>query len=171
MSDAHLNEYSSTEREHLDYMRAAIKERGYTRAAELGTYTGGSLLHIATALQDNGGGIVYAIEQEHTSLEKAQQAFNRYKSTAFPDVELRTRCESCPEAIHWLPDELDVVFVDDLHDPEHVEEELDLLLPKMKPGGTIFGHDTNNPAGIGAVFKRRGGVTHDFGFGLGELQT
>lgn len=44
-------------------------------------------------------------------------------------------------AIHAVPNEIDVLFVDSLHRAEHVKQEVRLYLPKMNPGGIIFFDD------------------------------
>ena len=160
--------YSSTEQEHLDRIRACIIEHGYRCAVELGTFSGGSLIQIAYALQQNGGGTVYAIDNDAEAVRRTTESFEKWK-TSFPNVTLVMHLGVLPEAIHELPDGLEFVFIDDLHQGTHVAKELCMLLPKMKPGGTIMGHDTANESTIGKAFTDLGGILHPGGFGLGEL--
>lgn len=150
-------------------MRDTITSRGYTVAAELGTHIGGSIMHIATALQQNGGGVIHAIDNVQEMLDKSAENFATFHDE-FPDVELIVHCSQLPDGISLLPNSLEFVFIDDFHNPKHVSLELDLLLPKMALGGTIAGHDTKNPAGIGDAFVSRGGTLFDEGHGLGMIR-
>ncbi|MHA2067111.1 MAG: class I SAM-dependent methyltransferase [Candidatus Thorarchaeota archaeon] len=160
--------YSSTEPVHLEKIYSIIVERGYTLCAELGTHIGGSLMYIASAIQENGGGTAIGIDHSQELLNETRKNFNKFRDT-FPDVELITHCEKLPSGINRLPDNLDFVFIDDLHDADHVAQELDMLMPKMKVGSTITGHDISNPAGIGEAFLAYNGKLYKQGFGLGEL--
>jgi hypothetical protein len=71
-----------------------------------------------------------------------------------------------PAAITDLPAGLEFVFVDDAHTVEHVNQELDLLLPKMHPNGLILGHDMDV---VGPAFLSRGGMILPQGHGLGVI--
>jgi hypothetical protein len=45
------------------------------------------------------------------------------------------------EAIDEIPDDIDFLYIDAVHEKEWVEKELELYYPKMKKGGVIGGHD------------------------------
>lgn len=47
-----------------------------------------------------------------------------------------------PALVELLPAEVDVLFIDTLHTYEHTRAELDLYVPRVKPGGVILMHDT-----------------------------
>ncbi len=160
--------HSTTEQVHLARMCSIIQDIKAQKIAELGTHIGGSLIAFAVALQTVGGGEVYAIDHRADLLERTRSNFELNKH-AFPDVTLHLYEGACPEAIALLPENLDFVFIDDLHDGEHVAKEIDLLLPKMNIGGVIAGHDTKNPPAIGDAFTTRGGTLFPAGYGLGVI--
>jgi len=168
MSNA-LELYSSTEPEHLNKIRETITLHKYTVAAELGTHIGGSIMHIAVALQMNGGGRIYAVDNVQKMLDETAKNFRTFRKE-FPDVALTTYCSDLPFGISLLPNDLQFVFIDDFHNAEHVSNELGLLLPKMATAGTIAVHDTKNPVGIGDVFVSNGGTLFNEGHGLGIIQ-
>lgn len=83
------------------------------------------------------------------------------------------------DAIEWITQydgpPFDFAFVDDCHNYHHVAKELDLLRPKMRPGGIICGHDVVGPHQLGAVFAARHGFLLDLprlhkSGGLGIIQ-
>jgi hypothetical protein len=45
------------------------------------------------------------------------------------------------EAIDEIPDDIDFLYIDAVHEKEWVEKELEIYYPKMKQGGVIGGHD------------------------------
>lgn len=53
------------------------------------------------------------------------------------------RGDDCsPDVLDQLPSEADVVFIDTSHAYEHTLRELDLYVPRVKPGGRVLLHDT-----------------------------
>lgn len=54
------------------------------------------------------------------------------------------------EVLDQLPADVDVVFVDTSHAYEHTLRELDLYVPRVKPGGRVLLHDTEleSPDGL-----------------------
>src|SRR6266852_4831884 len=48
-------------------------------------------------------------------------------------------------AADWAPDELDVLFVDAEHDFGSAKAELDLYVPRVRAGGVVLCHDTDQP--------------------------
>lgn len=50
------------------------------------------------------------------------------------------------EAIYYIPEYLDFVYIDGNHSYEHVKRDISLYYPKIRLGGVIGGHDiANNP--------------------------
>ena len=78
--------------------------------------------------------------------------------------------------INQLADEsLDFAFVDDDHQQSHVAVEIDLLLPKLRPGGLLTFHDVFGSCDLQRVVRAYGGSCLDFprngpAGGLGLLQ-
>lgn len=161
--------HSTTEAVHLQRMATLIEERELRVVAELGTHIGGSILRFAEALQRIGGGHIHAIDNEEHLLKATRKNFDD-NADEIPDVELTLYEGTCPEAIEMLPDGIDFVFIDDLHDGDHVAKEIDMLMPKMNAGGVIAGHDISNPPAIGEAFEQRGGVNYPEGHGLGVIE-
>ena len=160
--------HSTTELVHLDRMCSLIRERKFTKIAELGTYLGGATIKFAEALESIGGGEIHAVDFDQKLLDEVVSNFNR---NHFPRVVLTLYHGDLPEKIEALPDGLDFVFIDDRHESEHVRREIELLLPKMSPHGMIAGHDIANPQapGIDAVFLSYGAELFDHGNGLGLI--
>lgn len=45
------------------------------------------------------------------------------------------------EAASYIPNDLDMVYIDGNHSYEYVKKDIELYAPKIKPGGLIGGHD------------------------------
>jgi len=45
------------------------------------------------------------------------------------------------EAVVDVPDELDLVYIDAIHDYEHVQQDIECWYPKIRIGGILCGHD------------------------------
>jgi hypothetical protein len=54
-------------------------------------------------------------------------------------------------AVSKVPDNLDFVYIDAMHTYEHVLEDVEAWLPKVKQGGVIGGHDFTD-VNVGVVF-------------------
>lgn len=52
------------------------------------------------------------------------------------------------QAASLVPDGLDLVFIDGNHDYEFVKEDIELWLPKIRPGGILAGHDYKRFSGV-----------------------
>ena len=48
------------------------------------------------------------------------------------------------EAVEFIPDGLDFVYIDGNHSEEYVSKDIELYWPKLKKGGVIGGHDFYN---------------------------
>lgn len=55
------------------------------------------------------------------------------------------------EAVKWIPDNLDLVFVDGMHTYDAVKEDIAHWLPKVRPGGLLTGHDYKHHGRNGGV--------------------
>jgi hypothetical protein len=45
------------------------------------------------------------------------------------------------DAVTYIPNDLDFIYIDGNHDYEYIKKEIDLYYPKIKSGGVIAGHD------------------------------
>lgn len=68
-------------------------------------------------------------------------------------------------SLNWIPTltdaSVDFVWVDGNHEAAHVLREIELLLPKMRPGGLICGHDVFGVCDLNKVFAYFGGYSLD----------
>ena len=79
--------------------------------------------------------------QEHKlSHHKGQFTEAQQNLEAFQNVVEWLLCYST-EAIQWLPNKLDFVYVDGNHQYQHVKQDLRLYFEKVRHGGVIGGHD------------------------------
>jgi len=85
----------------------------------------------------------------------------------------------CDDVMRWIQEQpqesLDLVWLDDAHEKQHVFEEIEALLPKMRPGGLIAGHDVYGITELHEVFAKFGGYSLALPYlgpagGLGLLQ-
>lgn len=57
---------------------------------------------------------------------------------------------------------LDLVFIDGDHSYEGVSRDIEMWLPKIRPGGVISGHDYDNTDKYGDLFKGVDRAVHEF---------
>lgn len=109
----------------------------FAHILELGVRRGNSTISFLAALETDRKGHLWSIdiappevplewhESEHWSFLKAHDLSSR--------------------AADWAPGEVDVLFVDTEHDFGHVKAELDLWVPRVRAGGVVLVHDTDQP--------------------------
>ncbi|MCH9755539.1 MAG: class I SAM-dependent methyltransferase [Gammaproteobacteria bacterium] len=91
----------------------------------------------------------------------------------FPNVVTVTG-DSVAEAIRFGAGEIDVLFIDSLHEYGHVRRELDAYVPRVRKGGLVFMDDIHLGAGMERVWneighpKREISDLHFTGFGVFE---
>jgi Methyltransferase domain len=139
---------------------------GITRALkpntviETGVAAGVSTAFISAALIDNGHGRLYSIElppQESAARvhpdggvfdwpdagvgwaipPQIRQALGQRHTLLLRDVRL-----ALPALLSRLPD-VDIFFHDDLHTPDHMLWEFELVWPHLRPGGVLISDDVN----------------------------
>lgn len=155
------------------YERAVTDAKPGDTLIELGVWKGRSLCYLATlAKQANKNLRVIGIDRwQHTEWDGYQSIINIDREKG----EMRSPLEQCRdnlkahgvdgfaeliisdsiEAAKLFKDEsVRFIFVDDTHNSEHVERELNAWLPKIIPGVWIAGHDYPGSieAGVKAVF-------------------
>lgn len=83
------------------------------------------------------------------------------------------------DSLAWLPavpnESFDFVWLDGDHTKAHVDKEITLLLPRLRPGGVIYGHDAFGTCDLRTVFAKHGGYALDlprlgFAGGIGVVQ-
>ncbi|MDD3313838.1 class I SAM-dependent methyltransferase [Pseudodesulfovibrio sp.] len=115
---------------------------------------GGSSIALANGLMSsrNLGGVIYAVDTwggspEHEDFDFIRDdamygMFLRNIREASADLLIRpVRAPSVEGAKRFLDNSLDILFVDGNHSYECCLEDLEAWYSKVKPGGTILGHD------------------------------
>jgi len=69
------------------------------------------------------------------SFKPALKVLNRYADRVVP---LQMTSE---DAVDFVPNDLDMVYIDGNHAYDYVKKDIELYYPKVKPGGIIGGHD------------------------------
>lgn len=98
---------------------------------EFGTSFGVSILHLAAAVKDNGGGTVVGTEFEPGKVEGARRAVEAAGLTAFVDI----RAGDALETLQQGPVDIDLVFLDGAKELYHPV--LALLEPRLAPGALV----------------------------------
>ncbi len=128
-----------------------IMEKGYQRGLEIGTSNGYSALWLGMAFKQTGGKLI-TLEIEPQRAREAQENFQH----AGLDNIIESRINDALREIPALEGKFDFVFID-AWKPDYIKY-LELILPKMKPGGVITAHNVTS----------QGSSVRDF---LEEIQT
>lgn len=143
---------------------------------EFGGFHGHTSIRLAQALEDQGGGRLVVVEYDPDAPERADMVDARLTGLKVPHVDWTViRADALVAIGHCADESIDFVYLDDTHTHEHVQKELAALLPKMKPGGLITGHDVFGSTNLQQEFRAFGGYALDLprlgpAGGLGILQ-
>ena len=110
-----------------------INENGYKFIAEIGVCKGDTAIPL---LQHCDIDKYYAVDPAF------HQKLLDMDLSIYPELELYHLTSK--EAALVINAKLDLVFIDALHDEEHVDEDIHLWTPKVRPGGVVCGHDYDN---------------------------
>jgi len=138
---------------------------------ETGSFLGSTSVWLHDALYRRGGGDLHVcdIERERViATNTALAVLDDSVRVISHHVDILKFLESC----HWT---FDLAWVDDNHEKKHVQRELELLYPKMNPGGLILLHDVFGSCDLQTVVKQWGGLAIDLprmgpAGGLGIIQ-
>ncbi len=114
-----------------------VKEKGYRRGLEIGTSNGYSALWLGLAFRDNGGTLV-TLEIDPQSAEEARENFRRAGLDQVIDCRINDAFDEIPQ----LEGDFDFVFID-AWKPDY-KGYLDLVLPRVSPGGAITAHNVTH---------------------------
>ena len=119
-------------------LRQLTEALGAKRVVEIGTSSGYSTIWLALAVQATGGKVItHEIDPQMIKIARA----NFEKAGV---VSLITIVEGdAHETVKRLKEPIDVVFLD--ADKQGYVDYLQKLLPLVRPGGLIFGHDMHRP--------------------------
>jgi hypothetical protein len=76
------------------------------------------------------------------------EAFKKVQNFFQDDPLAHILKKTSKEASSLVPNGLDLVFIDGNHDYEFVKEDIELWLPKLRPGGILAGHDYERFSGV-----------------------
>lgn len=154
---------------------ALLTASGARTVLETGAFQGKTSLRLMLALANLGGGALTACEID-PDRAGAVDALLRAQDTPERNVNWVVRCMDARDVIRSLaPQSLGFAFIDDDHQKAHVAEEIELLLPKMLPGGLLVFHDVYGVCDLQEVVAAYGGYSLDLpragpAGGLGIIQ-
>lgn len=141
-----------------DFLASLMLEQGYKSFVEIGCKEGRTTGHILANVPDSR---VIAVDPWITQEASADPTKETYENWDFAKIE-RTFWENVGEhkdrcAMWRMPSEtaaiswamrndalVDLVFIDALHDYEHVKQDIGLWWPKVRVGGILALHDFNH---------------------------
>lgn len=126
---------------------------------ETGGYLGDTSVFLAEALQQLGGGELVVCEIDP---DRAHNLVARLRDPLFQRIAYHVYGGDVRNFLRHTDRVFDVAWVDDGHHEKHVREEIDLLYPKMRPGGIIAMHDVcgvcpGNQYPLGRICNEFGG--------------
>ena len=114
-----------------------ILDKGYQKGLEIGTSNGYSALWLGLAFKKNGGNLI-TLEIEP---KRAREARENFEHAGLDDI-IDSRINDALKEIPALEGKFDFVFID-AWKPDYIKY-LELILPKMKPGGVITAHNVTS---------------------------
>lgn len=158
-----------------DLLGMLVRASGAEHVIEIGGFEGYTSAHLARACKALRWPTTLTVcEIDPVRAERVQAVLD----AAVGPVNVTTRvvCDDSHRWIPTLPDaSVDFAWVDGNHELAHVTRELELLIPKMRPGGLICGHDVFGVCQLWQAFARFGGFSLDLprlgpAGGIGILQ-
>jgi len=129
---------------------------------ELGCFTGITTAWLALALEDMGGGEIYAVDCD---ADRCRETEARVTALGLSSVTLHLIALDAIAAIHTLPPlSIDFAFIDDKIDARHMRAEMEALwswydpaaTQRMSLGGLIAVHDVTHDDVASAVIGHQG---------------
>ena len=114
-----------------------ILDKRYKRGLEIGTSNGYSALWLGMAFKKTGGNLI-TLEIEP---QRAREARDNFGHAGLDDI-IESRINDALKEIPALVGKFDFVFID-AWKPDYMKY-LELILPKMKPGGVITAHNVTS---------------------------
>lgn len=140
----------------VDIMLALLRglQRDKPTVLECGGFLGHTSARFAQELSLWGGTLIVA-EYDPEAPERAGLIDTRLAEMELPNVSWRVMQQEAIAVIHSLSDEsLDFAYLDDDHRAEHVAAELEAIMPKMKAGSLVCGHDVWGSCDLQREFRR-----------------
>ena len=124
------------EREKAEFCYMMCRAIGARRIVEVGTSFGVSTLYLAAAVRDNGGGVVFAAENEPIKAQHARVNFEAAGLTSFIEFHEADVIQACAD----FGGPIDFVLFDIWG--HVVPPVLDVLLPRLRVGAVICTDNT-----------------------------
>ena len=140
----HLNRMRATERGMMnvapsegEYLSNLVKKLNAKRVLEIGTSNGYSGIWLALALRETGGKLLTLdVDEGRRSL-----ALKNFRATGLDDL-IESRLGDALKILPTLDGPFELVFID-AWKPDY-KKYLDLVLPKVSPGGVITAHNIDS---------------------------
>jgi predicted O-methyltransferase YrrM len=140
----HLNKMRATERGMMnvapsegEYLSNLVKKVKARRVLEIGTSNGYSGIWMALALRETGGKLLTLdVDEGRRSL-----ALKNFRATGLDDL-IESRLGDALKILPTLDGPFELVFID-AWKPDY-KKYLDLVLPKVSPGGVITAHNIDS---------------------------
>jgi len=110
---------------------------GGAKILELGVRKGNSTISFLAALESDRAGGLWSLDIATPEVPDSWYESDRWQFLKAHDLSSR--------ATDFAPPELDILFVDSEHDFGSAKAELDLYVPRVRPGGVVLCHDTDEP--------------------------
>ena len=130
--ELYRDKYIALERPQGNLLYLLARSLGATRAAEFGTSFGISTIYLATAMRDNGGGLVIGSEIEPTKAAVARRNLDEAGLAEFAEI----RVGDARETLADPGGTLDLVLIDGF--PHLNLTMLQLLAPHLREGGIVM---------------------------------
>jgi len=118
--------------------------------AEVGSWKGKSLVHLAQRIQDLGKSVkITAVDSfqgdAETGLESIRKEFDEnLRAAKIADMVNVVECDSTTAASLFPDGHFSAVFIDAAHNYESAKADIKSWLPKIKAGGIFAGHDIDS---------------------------
>lgn len=134
---------------------------GARSVLETGGYLGDTSAELASALGWLAGGRLTICEIDQARAAKIHERLTELRQQ-HPELTYLVHGGDVLGFLRRTDLRFDVAFVDDCHEEKHVREEMELLYPKMLPGGLVLMHDVTglcpgNKYPLGRICNEFGG--------------
>lgn len=137
---------------HLRFMRETVVQYNSPTVIELGIQAGNSTSALLAGVLVSKGTLyscdIQTREQLKLGVVPGSGGWRRIPDDWWDLPYWKTLCgttgdDLSAEALAWMPEECDVLFVDTEHTTEHVLAVMDEYMPRVKEGGVALFHDTH----------------------------
>jgi predicted O-methyltransferase YrrM len=117
---------------HMEFLYTSALERPVM--VELGVRSGNSTCALLAAVEKNGLGSLWSVDISEPDVPESWYALKYWHLLVCDDTSTNARL--------WLPSAIDLLFIDTSHTVAQTLMELELYVPRVRPGGLVLLHDT-----------------------------